>query len=270
MPNTEQIGDIVNKIISTCTFPSPSELEDHTCHICHTESLGPDGSERPTKFRCGHILGMSCIMKWAFTELEAGSTDLQCPFCRASFFAVPAMRDTSRRYEALDNLRMWSSHLANWTPEGPEGIMNNRSYICRIRRAEELWDIFCQSMLDFLDRETSNTGWTPSEAIELFICSSTPPMMQYLSWGTVYNFAYAYMKQGWRPTFDTELFITENFWQPYEELLAHLRMMDADDLEWRVFQAFQAPNFQLMEFRNRLEQCRIKLAQRARGAESII
>ncbi|KAL8811171.1 MAG: hypothetical protein Q9223_005137 [Gallowayella weberi] len=167
-----------------------------------------------------------------------------------------------------DALRIWTSHLANWTLEDPSEMMDE-DLISQIRRAEELWDIFCKSMLDFLDHQVSDPMWAPSEAIENFVRVETRPIMEYLSSGTVYNFAHAYMIQGWRPESYHIEFINEFFREPYEELLAHLRTMDAeDDTDWRIFQAFQAPSFPLVEYRNRLEQCRIKLAQRARAAES--
>ena len=276
MPTTEQVGNVVNGVLSFCTFPSPSELQDHKCYICLNDTLGPNRTEKPTKLRCGHVLGMSCLMTWALMKLKAGCTDLPCPFCRESFSAVPATVVAPMRFQGLSDLEdsdsedsdewnphLWVNSIQSWSPEN-RAEMSHRD-ICQIHRAEELWNIFCTAMLDFLDRKISDLEHSPSIAIMVFLYTHGPLVMDILSWGTVYNFHLARTRLGWRPERDEHL--REQLREPYEHLLAHLQMMHVTDEKWRLFQAFQAPNPQLVSYRDRLEQCRVKLAGYAQAAD---
>lgn len=87
MPN-QQIGAILAKISATCTFPTAAELDDSTCQICLHDSLGVRGTEHPVKLRCGHILGMNCLLNWASTDNASRAV---CPFCRTPFLTPGAV-----------------------------------------------------------------------------------------------------------------------------------------------------------------------------------
>lgn len=263
MLTTAQSAEIFNRILSACTFPGTTELEDHKCHICQEESLG-NGTEKATKLDCGHILGMACLMKWTLQKVNEGSVAIPCPFCRMPFLTSPAMtsqRDISER----DELDIWVENLARWSPGEPESMSNLA--ISRIKRAEELWDRLCSTILDSIDRSIAPSEHGFTSQIENLLCGTTFVAQRILSFGNVYNFQVAYVAQGFRldSTFHEYL---GSCLAPYQELIAHLRTMGAPDEDWRVYQAFQSPSGQLVEYRRRLEDCRFRLSQQIEEARA--
>ncbi len=95
MPN-QQIGAILAKISATCTFPTAAELDDSTCQICLHDSLGVRGTEHPVKLRCGHILGLNCLLNWASTD---NASRALCPLCRTPFL-TPGAVGPGRQWQA--------------------------------------------------------------------------------------------------------------------------------------------------------------------------
>ena len=62
-----------------------SELDnDMNCTICSEPFLRGDNPEVPVRLDCGHIFGMSCILKWLSPISRAGNNS--CPNCRKAVF----------------------------------------------------------------------------------------------------------------------------------------------------------------------------------------
>ena len=264
MLDTQESAEIVNKVISACTFPGATELEDPRCHICRDDSLGTGGAEKATRLPCGHVLGMSCLMRWAFKQIDDGCTVVDCPFCRRSFLNIPTTI-TQRNNRRAEELEHWIHHLSQWAPGDPRDLTNER--ILKFRRAEELWDGFCRVILDSVQRSISPSDFGLGADIEEFLCRASPVAQRILSFGNVYNFHLAYMIQGYRPDEDTDA-VLPGFWEPYHELVAHLRTMVTPDEEWRIYQAFQCPNGQFEKYRLKLEHCRYLLGMRIEEARA--
>ncbi|KAI4218351.1 MAG: hypothetical protein L6R36_009003 [Xanthoria steineri] len=262
MPTTQRSA-IVTQLVSNCVFPKRTALEDHTCHICQEASLGPDGGEIPIKLRCDHIVGMACLITWAFQQIEeVGNALPGCPFCRAPL----QNREGPNRAAVQDSdqngvISVWLPALAGWTPCGDEQYDQLDSAESWIQRAEQLWDDLCKEILDDLDVFDFTDG--PGAAIEGFLCSNAVVAKQFLSFGTVFHFYQNYIRLGWRPDSGT---ISRRFAVPYHELTDHLRTaadLGIGEEEWRVRQAYYRPQNQLDVFCRRMERSRANLGERA-------
>ncbi|KAL8672050.1 MAG: hypothetical protein Q9168_003477 [Polycauliona sp. 1 TL-2023] len=86
MATPGRYADIVDQLVSSSTFPSAADLEDHNCSICYRgflEHLDASEGEIPIKLRCGHVLGLSCLLRWAFQQVEQLPNNSHlCPICR--------------------------------------------------------------------------------------------------------------------------------------------------------------------------------------------
>ncbi|KAL8837527.1 MAG: hypothetical protein Q9170_002486 [Blastenia crenularia] len=266
MLNAEQSAEIVNTVLSTCTFPSATELDDYKCVICHEDSLGIDGTEKATKLSCGHVLGMSCLVTWTLKKVKDGSRALHCPFCSRCFLTTPLA--LSRRESERQDLEKWIAFLAQWSPGG-EPRNFEVEMIGNIRQAEELWNRLCNAVLESLELELTRSERGLRWRIEELICGAGVLVEQLLSFGNVYNFYVAYTYQNYEPDVDTHQFLP-HFWEPYHELVAHLRTMGEPHMIWRVYQAFQSPPGQLAEYRLRLEHCRLLLSSQIEEARATL
>ncbi|KAI4283819.1 MAG: hypothetical protein L6R38_001901 [Xanthoria sp. 2 TBL-2021] len=70
-------------------YPAAGDLEDHTCHICHEESLtdysSEDTTEVPMKIFCGHVFGMACLLRWTLNKVDEENYP-DCPVCRTVYY----------------------------------------------------------------------------------------------------------------------------------------------------------------------------------------
>lgn len=272
MPIIER-SEIMTQLISSCTFPKPTELDDHTCHICQEPSLGPRGNETPIKLRCGHVLGMACLATWAFRQIEEVENRFPgCPLCRAPLLNSVGS-NTAFRIESEENEVniIWLPALASWSPghDDQYGQLDDDADSW-IERAEQLWDDLCKQILDDLD--DVNFTYGRSGAVEGFICGNAVVAEQFLSFGTVFHF-YQYYSRPNRPRYGWHSWdesFTRNFPLVYKRLINHLKtastvMLDEDN--WRVWQAFKRPQNQLDIFYRRMEQSRANLSKRVEEAK---
>ena len=84
---------------------------------------------------------------------------------------------------------------------------------------------------------------------------------QFLSLGTVFQFYLKVSQPGWGLDSD----MLRRFPVRYRNLIRHLKKVSTvrlNVLSWRVRQAYQSPHNQLDMFRHRMEQSRVKLAER--------
>ncbi|KAL8953136.1 MAG: hypothetical protein Q9222_001019 [Ikaeria aurantiellina] len=252
MPDDAQSIRIFNWVVSTCTFPSTAEIDDHTCHICQENTLGPGGSERLTKLGCGHTFGMSCLLDWTFARFRRdGETAMQCPICKTFFSTSPESETVGD-----EDLRRWTQNLATWNLGNSEEFDTNT--IRTIRRAEELWANLCDAVLDTLDRKIVRSRDPLVNRIEDLLCGIGFLAQRILSFGSVYNFHVARSKQAYDLDWETQTGL--QIQAPYSELIAHLRGMGKgdEDENWRVFQAFEGPE-SYQDSRRRLQSIRSAL-----------
>ncbi|KAL8669985.1 MAG: hypothetical protein Q9168_005447 [Polycauliona sp. 1 TL-2023] len=104
MPSNEQTANIINSILLSTyiTFPAPSSLESRSCYICKDDSLtdariefpmdAQMDLEVPVKLGCGHIFGMTCLVRWTLSESDA-NRDPGCPYCRVNYLTGAADSD---------------------------------------------------------------------------------------------------------------------------------------------------------------------------------
>ena len=259
---TIQRSEIVTQLVSNCVFPKRTSLEDHTCHICQEASLGPNGGETPIKLRCGHIVGMACLITWAFQQIEeVGNALPGCPFCRAQLLTREGPNRAAAQ-ESDDLSRIWLPAIAGWTPGGDEQYDQLDSAEFWIQRAEQLWDNLCNEILDDLDLFDFADD-RPGPEIELFVCGKAVVAEQFLSFGTVFHFYQNYIRLGWRPDTDT---LPRRFPVRYKALIDHLKTaadLGIGEEEWRVRQAYHRPQNQLDVFCRRMERSRANLGERA-------
>ena len=171
-------SEIMTQLIANCTFPRAADLEEHTCHICQEESLGRNGIETPIKLRCGHVLGMACLVTWTFQHVE-GEEALSpgCPFCRAPLLSHAQGAGTPTDISDLEGAL---NLLANYSP-GCVIYVDERW----VRTAEELWENLCTRILDHLDSHQIEFPDHLGNDIRAFLFIYAPPVEKLLSFGTV-------------------------------------------------------------------------------------
>ncbi|KAI4189574.1 MAG: hypothetical protein L6R41_001370 [Letrouitia leprolyta] len=260
MLDKEQYAELFNEVLSTCTFPRAAELDDHRCAFCQDDSLGPKGTEKPAKLPCGHFLGMSCLMIWILKQVDDGSSKTYCPFCAKSFLQLPAVPNR--------DLDKWIELLATDSPGNP--CEKGEEWIRKVRRAEELWNNLCSTILDYVELGISQTEIPLAARIEEYLYGRGQIAQEFLSFGSVFQFNLA--RSTYFDLFRTSFATLSTPIQcQYDELLTYLRddanrsefnIEVMDHMEWRVFDAYQSPNH-LPEYRRRLEWCRWKLGQEA-------
>ncbi|KAL8799390.1 MAG: hypothetical protein Q9182_005932 [Xanthomendoza sp. 2 TL-2023] len=91
----EQYADIVNRLHAVCTFPAAESLSDQTCCICQETYLECTGGEIPITLACGHTFGLTCTLKWTFSNIEGGNAEPSCPQCRMPFFRFEQQTEDS-------------------------------------------------------------------------------------------------------------------------------------------------------------------------------
>ena len=272
MPIIER-SEIMTQLINSCTFPKPTELDDHTCHICQEPSLRPRGSETPIRLRCGHVLGMACLTTWAFRRIEELEDRFPgCPFCRAPLLNSVGSNTASRILSEEDEVNsIMLPALASWSPgHGDQYAQLDDDADAWIQRAEQLWDDLCKQILDDLDDVNLTHGL--SGAVESFICGNAVVAEQFLSFGTIFQF-YLYYSRPNRPSHgwhSWEESYTRDFPSVYKRLINHLKSASTVGLHednWRVQQAFKRPQNQLDIFYRRVEQSRANLSRRVEEAK---
>lgn len=189
--SSNERSEIVTQLVADCTFPKATDLEDNTCHICHEASLGRHGAETPIMLRCGHILGMACLTKWAFRQIEEeGNLSPGCPFCRTSLLRGGRPTQDASLQSEENELNFWVQEVSSWTPGGDVQYDNDDTWI---QRAESLWDELCNQILDDLGAFDFSHG--PAAEIESFLRTALSAE-RFLSFGTVFHFYQAYFGQG--------------------------------------------------------------------------
>lgn len=270
MLENEQCAELVNQVLSTCTFPDTAELEDQKCAICHDDSLGPNGTEKPAKLPCGHIVGVSCFMTWILKQIDDGTGKSYCPFCTTSFLDLP----TAPNHE----LDRWIDLLAGHSL-GNLGVFKHDD-IRKIRRAEKLWDNLCSDILAYVEIGVSLTEIPLTFRTEEYLYGSGSVAEEFLSFGTVFHFTLQSKFELGRLRLRR---LPKVILKRYDKLVEYLQAdanrsvftfmvldenrgdMYTDETPWRAFDAYQGPNH-LPEYRRRLEWCRWKLLEEARNA----
>ncbi|KAM0794912.1 hypothetical protein BDR22DRAFT_637998 [Usnea florida] len=76
---------LINQFLGKARRVATSELGgDFRCTICSEGFLRGENPEVPIRLDCGHVFGMSCILKWLSPLSRSGNNN--CPNCRAKIF----------------------------------------------------------------------------------------------------------------------------------------------------------------------------------------
>ncbi|KAL9025264.1 MAG: hypothetical protein Q9196_005880 [Gyalolechia fulgens] len=253
MPN-QHLGDILQKLSSSCTFPVATELEDTTCHVCLHDSLGPQGSEIPVGLCCGHILGMACLVTWASDSFAAGRNPPTCPICRTPFF-LPSPTEASPPETEADETTPeerghWYMFLNTFRPGRPVFLEGEEWWIAR---AEQLWIYFRNAIYDHIDAPV-DPAQGAMDLVQDFLGEKVPDAQYILSYATVYNFFVAFRESD--PLFRAKLGSVRE-WIPEESarLIDHLQNHNDVDSQnrWRIRQGCG------VEFAARMERRRSRL-----------
>ncbi|KAL9005222.1 MAG: hypothetical protein Q9188_001982 [Gyalolechia gomerana] len=237
MPNVD-LGEILQKLSSSCTFPDASELEDNTCNICLHDSLGPQGPEIPTKLCCGHIFGMACLITWASDNHTATTTPSpSCPICRTPFFLPRTTQPSLQAIEADETTPEergeWYMGLSSLHPGRPMFYPGEEWWI---NRAEHLWIHFCNAIYNHIDVPVDPTE-SENDLLREFLGEHLPVAQFILSYGTADNFFVAFHQSD--PEFEEKLGIVRE-WIPGEcgQLIRHFGIHNEVDSNhrWRIRQ----------------------------------
>ncbi|KAL8649531.1 MAG: hypothetical protein Q9226_005541 [Calogaya cf. arnoldii] len=273
--------ETMQQLMAQCTLPRPADIQDHTCNICHENSLAEDGVDTPILLRCNHAFGMACLTKWVFKEMNGTVTPLhwlRCPYCRITILpkeAIQAGRQEEEQRDMEKRLNEEIRRLAGWTPGGGPPSVDER-FETWILRAEELWTDLCNAILDDLDDFSDFPNYpierpTAADGVRSISNFHTKAQVaeRVLSFGTVFQFYLVFQYQ-WERHVSTQ--VHYYFPERYQALMNHLKTAEKEtmappvifffnDYEWRVRQAYQSPQSQLDVFRSWMEKSRARLGQ---------
>ncbi|KAL8679035.1 MAG: hypothetical protein Q9186_004663 [Xanthomendoza sp. 1 TL-2023] len=255
MPSNEAIAKIIGDLHTYCTFPAANELDDDTCHVCH--SSFNDGSEKPIKLGCGHVFGTTCITRWTLDKTEDGKA-ADCPICRQP--CLPAQATSSRTATDTTRMERMLRMLESNTPGAPSSLSGEQEIW--VYRAERLWEFFCNDIVSMLDFENVFS-------VQNYLSLRIGFAISILSFGSVYNFYQAYISPSFEPL---DSYGHENFPDSYYPLIWHLDRArdvlnsgsDADGIrKWRVYQALQTPTMAgLEDLVERMAETQVEVTER--------
>ena len=164
MPDLQSNKALRATIHDNSSIPSVSTLAKGTsCCICHI-AFEDSPSHYPVMLRCGHVVGMDCVLNW-LSDKEPPSS---CPECSRQILNKADHQRWSY-WKAREEDKAWLWKLENDDFRYPSGMEHLREdvYKAWAERAKHLWKRYCEDLLCELDMIESAKCWFDRPALPI-------------------------------------------------------------------------------------------------------